>query len=289
MALAVTATLDLKADNGIFSSEDAGLTWQTTEILLPDRLFLSVGHGKDSAWATAVWYETRQAWVYRHTPSDAWVEHEVLLDDKVDQDIHLRLLAASQTDSETAWFVVGPYGDNQVLRTTDGGESYQEVFATEGDIIDATTDDDNGLWILVSGVELWYAQDGETFQYMSDAPTGLGINWARERLYIAARNQLETAPLQASPDGVTFQPLMSFSEITGVRQCPKDSHVAEICTDLWYMVEERITASNKINEDTTDTGTPPTTDEPECGCATGKVPGIIGIVLGCIGLIRRRR
>ena len=198
-----------------------------------------------------------------------------------------------QSDPLTAWVVVGSYGDDALLRTVDGGETFEEVFSVEGDIIDGDADDQGGVWLVVSGVDFYYAEDGQSFKLVEEPVNGLGVQWGQSATWLAVDALYSGYISQRSVDqGASIESMFHLSTLTRM-SCPEGSDVAEHCDPLWEGLEARLplplgadSGEPAVEGDSggADTGAG---GEDDCGCRGGESSALIGLI-GLVGLARRR-
>ncbi len=285
----ISADLTDGAENHILRSDDAGQSFASV-LSASERLFRTVEASPSGAvWASAVWYDRDEGYLYRSADGETFTEHPVPVtagDEPVDVDI----IAVSPDDDGTAWVVVGPYGSDVLLRTTDGGESFQEVFSVEGDIISGTAEPGGAVWIVVSGRSLYRAADGETFTLLDDAPTSLSVSAAEGVAWLAtdAINGAGYIAQTSTDDGASFLPTVHLSTLSPPPTCAPDSHSALRCDPLWESLEARLPLPLTPDTGTPDTGTPDTGGvvEDDCGCGGGG--GAAALLVGLLGLRRRR-
>jgi hypothetical protein len=259
--------------SGVFASVDGGQSFEAA-LLVESRAFGSVEvsvHGV--VWASASVSSTEQAWLYTSPDGISWSEHEVPLRDLGGMIQTLDVVASHPTDPLSAWLVAGPFGNDVLLRTYDGGESFEQLFQVDGDILDASVDTDGGVWLAVSGRDYYYAADGEHFLLLDGAPRGMGLGTRYGETVLAVDGAI-SGHLLARPTESGYAKLLELSTIEAM-VCPEDSHGAVTCDPLWEELSERLIVEAEepdLYEDSMDTSSPdsgaPTAreDDRSCGC-----------------------
>mgnify|MGYP003952172093 CR=1 FL=1 len=250
-ALAITANED--GHNRLYQSTDAGLTWAPTDLIVENRTFRSVRFGTGSThsvWLSAVRHETDQAWIYHSTDSGAsWAEHEIDVLPADGLDVYVDVIIADHTNPNRAWVVMGPYLDDQLLETTDGGHSFVEVYAPDGDIIDGAQDGSGALWLVTTGNKVIVSETGDFFERRTAAPLSLGVTASGSDIFLANRIPSEGHALSVSGDGIEFLPIDVFGSLNGPPECTPDSHSTAHCEPIWPDLDAMIV-------DEPDTGSP---------------------------------
>jgi len=230
--------------SGIYRTTDAGRSWVPTDIQYADRRFRSVRFSRGESgtiWVAAVRHETSQAWVFRSLDDGfTWTEHEVEVPDGSDPFTYLDVLAVDGDDPDTAWFVMGPYLDDRLLKTTDGGESFGEVYSVDGDIIDGALDARGGLWLVLSANRIVYGTADGEFEEVDSAPMSLGVETDPNGVMLATRVFVEGGALAISADGETFDVERPFSALGPLTHCDEDSDYVVYCAPLWEALESKI-------------------------------------------------
>jgi len=291
--IAVTANED--GENRVFRSVDAGLSWSETDLVFDDRVFRTIRFARGSAnavWVTAVRYDTEEAWVYRSIDGGtSWSEHPIEVRSAGGMDVFVDVLVADAEDPNIAWVVMGPFLDDRLLKTTDGGESFSEVYALDGDIIDGAQDADGGIWLVINGGHVVYGPEGGEFEQIEDAPQSVGVQTGADQIFLATRLVVEGTIMATSVDGETFDAVGVFLATTGPPICSLESDSVRTCTPLWWDLWEKVSPQDEGDtaiEDDTAQPHPPVADT---GCCSGKAQhSSVGLVfLTLFGVGRRRR
>jgi hypothetical protein len=289
--LVSTANPGEPVTNGIWRSRDGGVSFAPV-LLTEDRVFRTVQFSPGGlAWAAAVWTAADAAWVYTSPDGETWTEHEVPLRDLGGMIQLLDVVATSPTEPQTAWLVAGPYGNDALLRTTDGGESFEQIFEVSGDILDAAVDASGAVWLAVSGRDYYRADDGEHFAKVEAAPRGMGLTRSEERIWLTQDGGI-TGYIAAEIVDADIQPRFHLSALE-LRDCPPASHAGMICDPLWPALSERLPSfSSDTGEPAADTAEidsgadPDAGREAPCGCG-GKGSAALVLPLLALGLRRR--
>lgn len=291
--IAVTANED--GDNRVFRSVDAGLSWSETDLVFDDRVFRTIRFARGPAnavWVTAVRYQTEEAWVYRSIDGGtSWSEHPMEVASAGGTKVFVDVLVADAEDPDTAWVVMGPYLDDRLLKTTDGGESFSEVYALDGDIIDGAQDVDGGIWLVINGGHVVYGSEGDEFEQVEDAPQSVGVQTGGDQIFLATRLVVEGTIMATSVDGETFDAVGVFPATTGPPVCSLESDSVRACTSLWWDLWEKVSPQEEGDtafEEDTAQPQPPVSDT---GCCSGKAKhSSVGLVfLTLFGVGRRRK
>jgi len=292
VALALTAGLEGE-DNGIYRSVDGGQSFSRVQgVGGSERLFRSlvfVSERPGRVWASAVWYDTSAGWIYlSEDGGQSWSEHAVPVPaDGSNNDVDV--LAVRE---EMAWLVVGPFGDDTLLRTSDG-ESFELVLESEGDLIDGAVDGTGAVWLIASGRRMYRAPDGVSFELVEDPPGGLGVGAdSTGGLWASGASSLNGKALYRL-DGDTFVSVFHLSELEAPpSSCSAESELAQFCTPLWETLDARLP---KVVTDTADTdedsGVDSGVDEgfEEKACCEGGEGSRAAFLLPFFVLFRRRR
>jgi len=280
--------------NGIFVTNDAGDEWSPAEIVSDDRLFRSVRFSRGEAgsvWVTAIRHETMQAWAYRSIDDGlTWTEHEVPVPDGSDPFTYLDVLEVDADDPDTAWFVMGPYLSDRLLKTTDGGSTFTEVYAIDRDIIDGAQDADGGLWLVLSGNTIVYAADGTTFSEVDTAPMSLGVETDADTVMLASRVYTAGGPLAVSDGGPSFEVIDVFSTLEPALHCGSETDYAEYCSPLWEDLDSRLSSTADGSSDSGDSGDDEPPDSTQSGCCRSEAKrSSVGLLVIMVLALGRRR
>jgi len=256
-ALAITANPG--ETNHLFSSVDAGRTWTMTGLSIEEGQFSSIRFGgvsTGSTWISAVRHETHDAWVYHSSDSGrTWAEHAFEVTTSGDLDIFVDVVIADKSDPLRAWVVMGPFLDDRLLETRDGGQTFTTVYTPEGDIIDGAQDRNGSLWLITTGNKVIFSESGEFYQRIHSAPLSLGVETSGTDVYFSTRIPSEGYGMATYADD-TFTPVYVLRDTRGPPQCEEESQSAEICEPLWPDLSAMISG-------TSDTASPTDSDETE--------------------------
>ena len=291
----IAATANDEGINRVLRSVDGGETWSETELEVENRVFRSIRFSRGSAntlWLTAVRYDTEEAWVYRSTDGGiSWSEHPIEVVSADGLDVYVDVLVADDEDPNTAWIVMGPYVDDRLLKTTDGGETFTEVYALDGDIIDGAQDVDGGVWLVTTGNYVVYSADGDSFERVDDAPLTIGIQTDGTQVFLATRVPGEGTAMAVGTDARSFEAVDPFGLTTGPPACLPESDSVLACSPLWSDLADMIEGDG--GEDTAvevDTAEPDAS-ESATGCCSGDTKhssaGLVFLALFGAGLRRK--
>ncbi len=264
-SLGIFVTSNGDGSGGIYRTEDAGQTWNSTEVQYDDRSFRTVRFARGEAgsiWVAAIQREPLRAWIYRSVDSGlSWEEHEVEVPEDSDPFTYLDVVAVDADDPLTAWFVMGPYLDDRLLKTTDGGASLVEVFSIERDIIDGAQDENGDLWLVLSGNSIVLGSEDDVFEELRSAPMSLGVETDADTVMLATRVLAAGGPLASSRDGRSFEVNDAFSVLSPLTHCSTESHYVASCLPLWSELESKVGASSQDTGDTGFVGAAEATDD----------------------------
>lgn len=301
-SLALAATANSAGANHLFRSLDAGETWSHTELSVDGKTFRSIqfSSGLDGVvWASSVRHETEEAWVYRSLDGgESWSEHAVDVRPADGLDVYVDVLIADGNDPETAWIVMGPFLDDRLLRTSDGGLSFESVYEPDGDIIDGAQDRAGGIWLVTTGNKTIHSEDGDAFRRVETAPLSLGVgsDVTTGRVHLATRVMSENYALSTTLDGSTFEPVDVFGQLLGPPDCPMGSDSHTHCDPLWPELAATLYGSVDTGNPA-DTGTGPREpgEPPEpkdgnqgCDCSHAPAPSSAFWLLALVWTGRQR-
>ena len=289
------------ATNGIWETDDAGITWHKTDLDLADRFFRTVKFSAadpNRVYATATWFQPQpQAWVYvSDDGGDQWTEIPWVFTVDSTLQNNVDVIATSPSDADIAYIRTSG-GTDYVLRTTDGGMSWAPVFSLMDDDVrtveyHAVTGD---VWIGSVFQGTWTSPDGVDFTPLSDPPATRDLSSDPRGMFVAANNYEDGLAVGLAASGTAFQGLYQFIDLAGTRDCPAGSDVAVICEPLWPALAQRLGITTP-----TPTPTPPSGDDdddggPGCSCALAVAspapfaPIAAGFLLLALQALRRKR
>jgi hypothetical protein len=233
-AIASTATLQSGAVNGLFYSDDAGASWQASDTTSTQRLFRNVYFGDDgTAWATSSYFNPLSSWLYRSDDGGlTWSEIEIVYEAKGARQVLLEVVIATGSGPQVWLRIDAPIMD-RMLYSSDGGNSFTEIFEVTTDIKTGTRAGDGRLWLVDAYGRLLHADGAGTFELTEGGPSSSGTTSDARGLFISARVQNEDYALLLSPDGGTYQGLFVLEDVAPPPTCEPTSHSAQRCEPYW--------------------------------------------------------
>lgn len=160
--------------------------------------------------------------------------HEVTLED--DQ-VNVALLAVHPTDPDVLYARltgVTQTRDDQLVVSTDGGETFSVLMDVEALRAVAIRADGSRMWVgAASG--LWRSDDGgQNFEALGEPQPVTCLLHQDGRLWVCIDAAVGYAGLSRSDDGgETLEHIMTFTDIDEVAPCPAGSAVADDCDMIW--------------------------------------------------------
>ena len=189
--LALTANDD--GTNAVYITTDEGQSWTPTTLSTEVGTFESVRYSRGIegvVWVSSVNQTASAGWVHRSDDGGLnWTTHPIEGEADSDRNLYITILEADSSDPNTAWVVVGPFLDDTLMRTTDGGATFTHVYEPNADIVDGAQDADGGLWLTLTGNKVIHSEDGDVFKRVNDAPLSLGLETLGSRVVLATRVQ----------------------------------------------------------------------------------------------------
>lgn len=149
-------------------------------------------------------------------------------------DLALAFLAGVSPEDPLRVYVriADPLG-TRLMRSTDGGESFELVHQGEGSLSGFAIAPDgrtvafggpvDGVWVVPDG--------GEPEQRATLGVSCLG--WNEDGLYACSNSTQDFAVGRSDDEGRSFQRLVAFEELCGNTRCPADTRVGELCAPAW--------------------------------------------------------
>ena len=295
---AVTNTAE--SGNGVFLSSDGGSTWIPIFEVGRGWIFTSVRFSETPEqflWATSRTEDGRQHTVHRtNDDGRTWTHQPFEIDAPDDAEIQLSLLVADLEDSRTAWLAAGPFLDDTLYRTNDGGLSFEPVYRPQAAIIDAAQANDGSLWLTVSGNKVLHSTDGETFKRIESAPLSIGVGAIDGRVMLATRIPSAGSALSECTAPDQCEPTPTFELLEGPPVCPPDSQSSMACDPLWPSLERAIFGSTDTGDpgrvSAAPTETNATKSKSATGCASAHFTGrkrttVLLVLFASVGILRR--
>lgn len=286
------------ATNGVWESDDAGASWHKTSLDLADRYFRSVEFAEANpqrVYATASWFQPQPtAYLYvSDDGGDTWNEIPWVFTVSSTLQSNVDIVAVAPSDANIAYARTNG-GTDYLLRTTNGGVSWETVFSVADDIRGVVHDSTGAVWAATPFQGTWRAADGKTFVQIPDSPSTRGLGVDARGVFAAANNYQDGFAIGRSDDyGASYTALFRFVELTGPRPCPAGSDVATICEPLWPALSQLLGITTP-----TPTPTPPTGDDDDdggggCSCSfsggtAATLPAGAALLLLVVAAVRRR-
>jgi hypothetical protein len=234
LALAVTAD-EATGENAIWRSTDGGQSFEEV-MSLRGHLFTSVLFA-DGATGTAAAGSVDAAGLgWAHWSTDAgvsWQSRQVI-------DGELVMMALHPAEARTGYFVVDGLGVETLYRTDDGGASAELLLDPEGFISDVEVGVSGELWVAFGGNAYLYAADGRTLDLVTEAPPGLGVSLATDRVMLATRFELVNDALAEGNIEEGFTPRFSFISFDGPLECAEGTPGHDVCAPLFPLLQESL-------------------------------------------------
>lgn len=187
-----------------------------------------------------------------------------------------------------------------LLRTRDGGASFDEVTRTRGPMLGfALSGDGRTVWTGGPHEDdrLRRSVDGGPFERVSSAQS-LCLRWHAGALYVCGNHLSEGYSLaRSTDDGRTLTPLLRFSELSAPSGCARGTPGADLCAPRWPIVARFFASPDAgldAGSDDAAVLAPPSNHE-GCRCtAAGKNHGAprawgwIALAAACVSARRRR-
>lgn len=233
----LTTTQTLGIPNDVWRSTDGGQTWTAAGLNSMGRVRSLVRSPADPD----VVYATHGAGVgrssdggARFTPVTLGPPVEALADGLEVLPQEFRLLAAHPVDPDIVFALIERFPASFVVRSTDGGQSWQVVLSIE-DASDSLAFEPNGQRGILANpfVGVFRTEDaGETWQ-MIDSPGAMGCltTGPQGAIWACGRGEPRAWVAASTTDlGATWTPVIAqYTELAGSFMCPPDSPTAMAC------------------------------------------------------------
>jgi hypothetical protein len=192
-----------------------------------------------------------------------------------------------------------PYAKS-LLRSDDGGDTFTEVFSTEGIINGVLVSPDGSIVWVAAGNRIFRSVDGGASFSPLNVPRGSAcVDTDGTALYTCGRADIDGWSVgRSGNDGDSFEKVMELDDITGPLECPADSPVTTQCPQLWEAQRalfsfDRLSDAGEDPEPTPDAGENPNPGPPRptgCGCepSGSSALALMSLVALLSGLNRRR-
>ena len=224
------------SNNGLWFSEDGGLSFSLDSNFGTDSEIRSVKHQGDWLWITG-WTDDTPWAAHRETSDDPWTrlyfEHE---------DNSIGSMSVHQVEeSGNAWVVLSRESTDEVWEITPSGVFHLRLSANTK--IEAMLIHDD-LGIVGTRDEIaWQSVDGgETWTEYTEVPHMGCLSISSDLIHICSHNWRDGAAAMAAPhslkplDEWEWSPTLWYGDVRAMESCPEDSTVANRCEPLWSLV-----------------------------------------------------
>lgn len=292
IALAVTAdgyVEDEPFSNTIFGSTDGGATFSALSTW--DGLVLrQVRFGSGGvAYALGVRQSPTRAVLLRtENAGDDWVEYPVPGESLEAAGFGV-IAAIDPNDSREVWITFDGNQADSVLRTRDGGSTFEVMDLPVSAVLDVTLLAGGGAWVIGDARALWSSADRVVWTEHPDSPQVWGAAFADDELRLAVNYLAHDQTLVTTVDGESYDTMLETLDLRGAKQCPAGSSVATTCEPLFdtlYRTLELMRPRPSGDDDTADPVDP--VDPVDCGgCSTPGSPDPSGalalfLLLACL-------
>ncbi len=290
------ATESFDSANGVWVSADSGESFEPVALAARDRAsFSSVRAAPPDpqrlyvgAWSE----EPLRAWLYRS--DDGGSSWRQMPQKTPEVWSRFRVLGASPADPDTVFAFTGAVQNAAVVRSSDGGETFEPVLSV---------DEVRGLSFSPDGRTLWIADfdrvyrsvdTGRSFDKLPVPRRNGCVAGGAGEIYACGWPWEDTWAVGASRDGgETWRPLLNFADIKGPLDCPATTVTGDECRAAWPWQALELGIRNASDAGASD-GRPIDTGG-GCGCRLGAAAGTpswalpLAFGLAAAGLATRRR
>jgi hypothetical protein len=291
--------------NGIYRSDDGGVTWSaviplSTEVRYgsiriapsdPRRIYAS---GQDSSGAMFLSRSDDGGQTWTKVPQPL---------PQLQRPYDLILLMVSEASPEVLWARVSgtetqgseTVGYSYLLKSTDGGATFTPAMKTVDVIVGAEASADGRTVWVSTPVHMYRGREGEAFTELplpngnacalrvGSTLYGCGSSWVHE-----------WAMARSFDEGTTWEPLFNLNGIQGAHQCPTGTSVQQFCPSRWPQLASILgapTYSDGGVEPAPDAGTsePPVDPPSDASCGCGTAAGVLPSALLLLTLTLGRR
>lgn len=299
-----TVTSNARANNLVFGTSDNGATWTPTgdpiDMILFESMLMSASD-PNRMYLTAVLPisvdNPRQGFFYRSNDrGDTWSKKELvgLMDGHSPE-----LLAVNPTNPDEVLVTetnANTLVARRVMRTTDGGDTWEELEAFAGKRLYASAYSDDGKKLWLGGLEgfgLWLSEDGGEFTQVNDEAEVSCLTFHEDTLWVCGDQFTDLYMVGRSmDDGATIESVVGFDDIRGVLPCDAGDPTKDICdvqflhliSDLSLDFDAGVIAPDVDGgmDGGNDGGVAKPSKAGGCACATVPESGSGGLSAGCL-------
>lgn len=283
----------------VFRSENGGETLDSKLLEVTGERLSAVRFAPSAPehiYAAALASSTQTSTLYHSRDSGLTWERHVF---RTGAGFEFVLAGVHPTDPNVVFAIT--YGHNALLRSEDGGRSFQEVLATGAYLLAFHVDSRSGLIWASDGVSGLYRSDdgGKSFARLLGAPSANCIASDQNGVYVCANALKDGFVVGRSVDNEHFSAFMPwFSVLSGPLECPAgtEPHDSLRCAPAWPALAASVGANPMTTAGTAGASGAPSENAPAatgCGCGVSKSQsaGVLGfcLLLGTLLGLRRFR
>ncbi len=220
-------------DNTIFRSTDGGRSFDA----LSDwdgLVFREVRFGRGGVvYALGVRLSPERAVLLRSdNAGEDWVEYPIP-GESLESPSFGVISAIDPGDSQEVWLTFDGNQIDGVVRTRDGGATFEVMSPPVSAVLDVTLLEGGGGWMIGDARALWSSEDRIDWESHPDAPQVWGAAFIDGELRLAVNTLAHPQAVVRTVDGESFDTVLETLDLRGAKQCPAGTSVATTCEPLF--------------------------------------------------------
>ncbi len=270
----IAGSADNGAENGLFVSTDGGAAFNDSNSVTIDGLVLSIAAGPGQVvWATSLSMSGGTIW-RSEDAGQTWSSSSFAFDEEEGGPQDFVLPMAHPTDGQMAWVTASGNQFDYVYRTTDGGQSWSEVFRGTLSVNDGVVCGGDVLLAQADGRPALSSDGGASFEVDGDMPVTQGAACVDGEMVLALSRFEDAGAVASVPGGAEF--LMGYGDVVEEMSCPDGTRHSQVCSDLWptaCAVLDLYRPGNRLCSDGDDDDTTDDDDDDDDGPTPPSGPG----------------